>query len=210
MEKMKDSLTKARSMLLEMFRIAIDELTNASECIKNGKDASIGDKMKLDDTLDGLYEETERGCFKILLLEAPFATDFRKVSAILKMITDLERIGDYAVDILEECTYAENPLGVTCPDLVLLADYVTEALKRSFYAFMNEDLQGARDLEKEDDKIDALFAIIKKAASKKDSPYRESIAEVALVAKFLERMGDHVVNLGEWIDYGLTGTHLIS
>lgn len=210
MEGLRQGIAGARNLLVEMFRLSIGELENALEAIKNGGSLEAESHLDDDKELDSLYEETEKVCFKILLLEAPFAGDFRKVSAILKMITDLERIGDYSIDILEECIAAKKALGSYCPSLITLGDYVKESLQRALLFFLNDNVSGARSLPEEDDKIDSLYASIRAMANDPNSLKGEEAVVAALVAKYLERIGDHVVNLGEWTDYGLTGTHSLS
>jgi phosphate transport system protein len=165
-----------------------------------------------DREIDQLCHEIEDKSLKILLLDAPFAHDFLEVSGALKMITDLERIGDYASDIAEEVLNfpKDEPYIKKLDHISLMGQIVTGMVADAVRYYIGKDVEKARELEKRDDKVDSLFLLVKKELI--DSiKEREENAEQAIIfmmiAKYLERIGDHAVNIGEWVDYSITGKH---
>ncbi len=167
-----------------------------------------------DKEIDRLDKEIEDLSFRILLLDQPVAGDFRRVSSALKMITDLERIGDYAVDIAEEIiAFPDEPYIKDIVHLPLMGQYVIAMVHKAVRGFINEDVASARTLPMDDDKVDELFLTIKQeliALIKKKQENADQAIIFMMMAKYLERIGDHAVNIGEWVDYSLTGTHSMS
>jgi len=161
--------------------------------------------------IDRLEREIEQSCLRILLTEQPVAGDFREVSAALKMITDLERIGDQARDIAEITTQFKNREYVEKLDNIsLMAAIVVQMVKDSVQAYINRDLELARILDTIDDKADALFNIIMGdliMQVKRDPDNAEQAIMLMMITKYLERIGDHAVNIGESIEYALTGSY---
>lgn len=152
----------------------------------------------------------EMDCLKILLMEHPVAGDFRDVSAALKMITDLERIGDQAADISALSLQLSEPLIKEPNELVIMARTVTSMVKDGVASYINRDVSAAKQLEKRDDAVDAMFDDVKHALVeliKRSPDAAEQAILFMMIAKYLERIGDHAVNLGEWAEYAATGVH---
>ncbi|HPG92608.1 MAG TPA: phosphate signaling complex protein PhoU [Clostridia bacterium] len=167
--------------------------------------------MKNDYEINALERDIEQGCLKILLMEHPVAGDFREVSAALKMITDLERIGDQARDISEiTLQFDDEPYIKKLEHIPQMARIVIEMVKDSVASYINRDLALATSLDKRDDVVDNLFETVKKELVelvKKDSNNADQVILFMMIAKYIERIGDHAVNIGEWVEYAITGAH---
>ncbi|MCL2150186.1 MAG: phosphate signaling complex protein PhoU [Dehalococcoidia bacterium] len=163
-----------------------------------------------DQLIDKMERDIEQSCLKILVMEHPLASDFREVSAALKMITDLERIGDQAHDIAEITTKLGEDGGSKLVNIPRMAAIVVQMVKDGVQAYINRDLVLARSLEKTDDKVDDLFRVIRSdltALIRRDPDSAERAIMLMMVAKYLERIGDHAINIGEWVEYAITGSH---
>ena len=166
-----------------------------------------------DKNIDRLEHEIEQDCLKILLMEHPVAGDFREVSAALKMITDLERIADQAADISElSLQFGEERFIKEPEHILLMARLTIDMVKDGVQSYVNRDLAMAGDLNRRDDQVDELFETIKKDLVKMIRENPENADQALLfmmIAKYLERIGDHAVNIGEWAEYAVTGCHKI-
>ena len=170
--------------------------------------------IKFDIEIDRQEKEIESLCMKLLLQQQPVAKDLRLISAALKMITDMERIGDHAGDISEmtilmaDSTYEKRYLNI---ELVKeMAKETTDMVIKSIDAFVNKDLEMAREVLKQDDKVDNLFAEFKHQLILKINENvnnGEHAADMLLVSKYFERIGDHATNIAEWVIYSITGMH---
>jgi len=151
----------------------------------------------------------EQSCLRILLMEHPVAGDFHEVSAALKMITDLERIGDQAWDIAEITTqFSDIEYIKKLENIPQMAIIVIQMVKDGVQAYINRDLALARSLDKTDNKVDNLFDIVMAdltALIKKNPDNAEQAIMFMMIAKYLERIGDHAVNIGGWVEYAITG-----
>lgn len=167
--------------------------------------------MNEDKDIDSAERDIEQDCLKILLMEHPVASDFREISATLKMITDLERIGDQAADISEISLRFNGERFIKEPEHIkLMAKIVIGMVKDGVKSFIRRDLDVARGLEQRDDKVDALFEQIEEelvSLIKKEPEGARQAILFMMIAKYLERIGDHAVNIGEWVEYAVTGYH---
>jgi len=164
-----------------------------------------------DKLIDRMERDIEQTCLKILMMEHPVASDFREVSAALKMITDLERIGDQARDIAEITTqFGDEEYIKKLEHIPQMAVIVIQMVKDGVQAYINRDLTLARSLDRTDDKVDDLFNVVMSdltALIKKDPDNAEQAIRFMMITKYLERIGDHAVNIGEWVEYAITGNH---
>ena len=164
-----------------------------------------------DKQVDRLEREIEQSCLKLMVMEQPFASDFREVFAALKMITDLERIGDQTWDI------AEITMQFGCEGYIKklehipkMAGIVIQMVKDGVQAYINRDLELARSIDTTDDKVDELFKVIMAdliELVKNEPDNAEQVIMFMMITKYLERIGDHAVNVGEWVEYAITGRH---
>lgn len=171
--------------------------------------------IAFDEEIDEQEKAIESLCMKLLLQQQPVAKDLRLISAALKMITDMERIGDHAADISEmtilmsDSAYVRSEINI---DLVeSMAKETTDMVIKSVDAFVNKDLELARHVIAQDDVVDDLFAEFKKQLIDKigeNVQNGEQATDMLLVAKYFERIGDHATNIAEWVIYSLTGEHV--
>ena len=164
-----------------------------------------------DKQIDQMERDIEQACLKIIMMETPVAGDFREILAALKMITDLERIGDQARDIAEITTrFGDEELIEKPARIPEMAAIVIQMVKDGVQAYINRDLALAQSLDRTDDKVDALFrTVMSDLASMivKNPDKAEQAIQYMMIAKYLERIGDHAVNIGEWVEYAVTGNH---
>jgi len=167
--------------------------------------------FEIEELIDRMERDIEQACLKILMMEQPVARDFREVSAVLKMITDLERIGDQARDIAEiSMQFDEERIFKKLVHIPQMSAIVTQMVKDGVLSYINRDVELARSLDKSDDKVDALFNLVMNELIefvRKNPDDAEQAVMFIMINKYLERIGDHAVNIGEWVEYAITGTH---
>lgn len=175
-------------------------------------DVNLAEKNIVDDKLVNEYEhKIEKECMRIILREQPVAKDLRLITAVLKMITDLERIGDHAADISKMTIFMEKT-HETFQDKHMREMTIScqKMIQKALESFVKNDISLAQEVIKDDDIVDDLFDEIKMAVASKiraseiDADYA---IYLMMVAKYLERIGDHAVNIGEWVIFSLTGEH---
>lgn len=183
-------------------------------CVKTliTRDYSIAREVyELDRLIDRMERDIEQSCLRILMMESPVARDFREVTAALKMITDLERIGDQARDIAEIATQFGDAEYIKKLDHIpQMAVIVIQMVKDGVMAYINRDLELARSLDRTDDKVDMLFNTVMAdliALIKVNPDNVEQGVMLMMINKYLERIGDHAVNIGDWVEYAICGNH---
>ena len=170
--------------------------------------------MEFDEEVDHQEREIESLCMKLLLQQQPVARDLRLISAALKMITDMERIGDHAADISEMTIlmsgskYEGHQISI---DLIKdMAKETTDMVIKSVDAFVKKDLELAHWVIGRDDVVDDLFAAYRRQMIDKineNVKNGEQATDMLMVAKYFERIGDHATNIAEWVIYSITGEH---
>lgn len=161
--------------------------------------------------IDILEREIESICLKLLLQQQPVAKDLRIISAALKMVTDMERIGDQAEDIAEIVVSMGGRVVDECIYISLMAEATIKMVTESIDAYVNEDLELAKEVLKHDDLVDEAFVRVKERLINMIS---ENIADgeyaldLLMIAKYFERIGDHATNIAEWVIFSVTGIHL--
>lgn len=188
--------------------------TAIEKCVQalTSRDFEIAKEVYVEEQIiDTMEREIEQACLRILLMEHPVANDFHEVTAALKMITDLERIGDQTRDIAEITTQFSGKQYIKklehIPEMALI---VTQMVKDGVQAYINRDIALAHSLDKTDDKVDNLFNEVTKeliAFIKQDPDNAEQAIMFMMITKYFERIGDHAVNIGEWVEYSITGKH---
>lgn len=160
--------------------------------------------------IDNKEREIEGLCMKLLLQQQPVARDLRTISAALKMISDMERIGDQASDIADIAKFLDGSDITHHVHLQQMAEAAMQMLNDSIDAFVKKDLLLARKVMKADDVVDDMFNQVKSELVQMISESREDgeiFIDVMMVAKYFERIADHVVNIAEWVEYSVTGVH---
>lgn len=163
-----------------------------------------------DRDIDRDEREIESLCLRLLLQQQPVARDLRLVSSALKMVTDMERIGDQAADIAEIVSYADVSETKNDVNISDMAKAVIKMVTDSVEAFVKRDEALARSVIEYDDVADDLFMKIKKDLIELiacDTLYGQTALDILMIAKYLERIGDHAVNIAGWVVFAITGSH---
>ena len=148
-------------------------------------------------------------CLKLLLQQQPVAKDLRKVSAALKMITDMERIGDQASDIAEIIETTGFSVPTNDVKLAKMAETTIAMVTESIDAYVKQDLELVREVIARDDEVDDLFLEVRQeiADDMVEAGDPMSSLDLLMIAKYFERIGDHATNIAEWVEFSITGTH---
>ena len=161
--------------------------------------------------IDRQEREIESLCMKLLLQQQPVARDLRLISSALKMITDMERIGDQAADIAELAIFmAEKPYIKELKHITQMGQETMAMVVTSVDAFVEKDLEKAQEVLTHDDIVDQLFDAVKSELIEmihQDKEIGEQATDLLMVAKYFERIGDHATNIAEWVIYSITGEH---
>lgn len=167
------------------------------------------DVFETDREIDGLEREIEAICMRLLLHQQPVARDLREISAALKMISDMERIGDQAADIADLSKFIDRSVVEIPDEIARMAKKTVHMVTESIDAFVKADLVLCRKVIDDDDLVDELFNQTKNKLA--DLIYKNMDAKAGLdllmTAKYMERIGDHAVNIAEWVEYSITGIH---
>ena len=161
-------------------------------------------------SIDQLEREIESVCLKLLLQQQPVAKDLRVISAALKMITDMERIGDHAEDMAEIIGFLNGRTGRECHDIRLMAEATIKMVTDSIDAYVKQDLQLAKSVSDYDDVVDDAFDRVKQTLIRmitENTADGEYALDLLMIAKYFERIGDHAVNIAEWVEFSVTGVH---
>ncbi len=175
-------------------------------------DVAVGDKLTdFENQINHKEREIEGLCMRLLLQQQPVARDLRAISSALKMISDMERIGDQAFDIAEI-------LGVIGDERIKGAEHISEMAKAaikmvtdSVQSFVNKDIDLVKKVISYDDVVDELFVNVKKELIKTitENPEKGEIClDFLMIAKYFERIGDHATNIAQWVEYSITGKHM--
>ena len=193
----------------ELCEVAIGKATTA---LKEGSMEQAQKVIEADEEIDQAETDIERLCLKLLLQQQPVARDLRQISAALKMITDMERIGDQTSDIAEIIISSKwEKMEENLDKLTAMATGVSKMVRNSVTAYVEKDLELARTVMKDDDEIDDYFDEIRdqmiQLIREADSRDGRKIFDLIMVTKYLERIGDHTTNIAEWVEFSITGVH---
>lgn len=166
--------------------------------------------LEAEKQIDRKEREIESLCMKLLMHQQPVATDFRMITSALKMISDMERIGDQAEDIAEIAEYVNNADLLSKVNITEMATSAVQMVMNSIDSFVKKDTEIAYSVIALDDKMDNLFLQVKKQlieAVQNGHENAEALADLLMIAKYFERIGDHAENIAEWVIYAITGVH---
>lgn len=202
-------LHELNNEIITMSALVESAIAAAARALEN-RDAALAEQVAgSDSVIDDKMREIEQLCLKLLLQQQPVASDLRLISAAMKMITDIERIGDQAADIAELTLLLCQQEGITsAAQLKDMARSTIHMVRGAIDAFVNRDLHMAREIMEYDDVVDRQFDDIKAslvAAIKEDRDLGETAIDEIMIAKYFERIGDHAVNIAEWVDFSITG-----
>ena len=186
------AITKTHRMLIstELRREQFDEV--------NGMEKEIDTKEHAIEAL----------CIQLLLRQQPVASDLRHISAALKIVTDMERIGDQATDVAEILRTGSIDVPVRGIMIPEMAEHTIVMVNKSVEACINRDLELAREVIDSDDTLDELFRTVRKTLDENAANYTsDQILDLLMIAKYYERIGDHATNIGEWVEFSINGIH---
>ena len=205
-----EQLFELNREIIEMGAMCEEAIASAAKALTNGDAALAANVKKNSSAIDQMEREIEARCMKLLLHQQPVARDLRLISAALKMITDMERIGDQAEDIAEIVLFLN---GHTMEGMEMIEDMARETTKMvtdSVDAFVQKDIELAKKVIEQDDIVDDYFSKVKCAIISliaENSADGEFALDLLMISKYFERIGDHATNIAEWVIYSVTGTH---
>lgn len=209
--KFNEQLSQLHKDIIEMAEIVKKAIEQAEKALIE-QDFALAQKIiDSDDEIDNKEKEIESFCLKIILQQQPVAGDLRQITSALKIITDLERIGDHATDISELTLLLADKVYIKkLEHIPLMAEAAMKMLTESIDAFVNNDLGLAGEVIEYDDVVDNLFETVKKDLIElinKDAGNGDQAFDLIMVAKYFERIADHATNVAEWVVFSLTGIY---
>ena len=203
-------LSRLSDEILEMGNLCSQAIMKTCQLLASVdvREAATREIAKIEKEIDDKEHNIEALCMQLLLKQQPVASDLRDISSALKMISDLERIGDQASDIADLYRYTSGTEDKTSADLREMAQESVKMVNESIDAFVRRDLVMAREVIAYDDVVDRWFERIKTdliAAISADNTKGEYYLDLLMVAKYLERIGDHATNIAEWVEYSILG-----
>jgi len=210
-KRFEDQLNELNRLMTKMGELLDEALKMTVEAMAS-KDIDLAKKViPHDKAVDEMEKDIEALCMRLLMQQQPVARDLRFVSSALKIITDMERIGDHTSDISENIIYmAKEDYSPHIGDILNMADIATQMVKDSIRAFVQKDLELAQEVLTKDDGVDAIFLKVKLELVEKmrqDASFGEQALDIMMIAKYFERIGDHAENIAEWVEFSITGTH---
>ena len=204
-------LLQLNRMLIHMGDLCGIAIENATKALQDGNIQMAYDVMTADAEIDQAERDIERLCLTLLLQQQPVARDLRQISSALKMITDMERIGDQASDIAEIVVSAQLSEATDFPKIVEMSVEVTHMVEDSIKAFVDKNLELAGNVEARDDVVDMMFDSVKNQLidyiGENQSKAAHKAIDLVMISKYLERIGDHATNIAEWVTFSITGVH---
>jgi phosphate transport system protein len=198
--------------LIEMGALIENAILSAVKALVEKDVEQAKQAIEFDHEVDEKEKAIENLCLKLLLQQQPVAKDLRFISAALKMITDMERIGDQATDISEiTILLSDTPYVKKLEHIPEMADATIKMVNDSIDAFVKKDLTLARSVMEYDDVVDDYFDTIKEeiiGVIQKNPESGGQAIDLMMIAKYLERIGDHAVNIAEWVEFSITGVHI--
>lgn len=208
--KFDEQLLSLNNMLIEMGALIETIIAMAIQALKE-QDAGLARKaIAFDRDINQKEKDIESLCLRLLLQQQPVARDLRLISAALKMITDMERIGDQSADIAEITLMLKGPFIKKLDHIPQMAEATVKMVTDSIDAFVKKDLELARSVIKYDDVVDGLFNEVKYDLIdliRADGANGEQAIDLMMITKYFERIGDHAVNIAEWVVFSITGKH---
>lgn len=205
--KFDEQLHMLNQEMMHMGSMIEDKIQKAIEALIGQNSALAKEIMEADNEVDREQKKIENICFNLLMQQQPVARDLRVISAAMKMVTDMERIGDHAADISEMTVMmASEPYAVDLSDIKKMASETVLMLIRSIEAYVEKDMLKAQSVIDHDDIVDELFNKVKQELIEmiqKNPAVSEQAADMLMVAKYFERIGDHATNLAELIIFAL-------
>ncbi len=209
--KFEEQLHTLNNLLIEMGGLIEGAIETAIDALTNQNVDTAIRAIQMDKEVDAIEKEIESLCLKLLLQQQPVARDLRLISSALKMITDMERIGDQAADISDISIQLANVKYIKkIEHIPQMAAATVKMVTDAIEAFVRKDVALAKAVMAYDDVVDDLFDDVKNElieAIRKDAENGEQAVDLLMIAKYFERIGDHAVNIAEWVEFSITGVH---
>lgn len=209
-EQFEEQLEELHKEVTEMGNLCEQAISLAASVLLGGNAEEAKKVFGKDALIDRKEREIEDLCMRLFLHQQPVARDLRSVSAALKMVSDMERIGDQASDIAELSHWIKDDSFMNKVSLSEMAKATKQMVVDSVEAFVKNDEDLVKQVIKADDRVDALFDQVKEEIvgliKEKGIDAKESL-DLLMAAKYFERIGDHAVNIAEWVEYSITGVH---
>ena len=205
-----EELLQLDTLLARMGHEAGVAIESALTALRNDDIELARSVVARDSQIDASEHEIEHRCLQLLLRQQPVARDLRQISAALKMITDMERIGDQAQDIAEIVTFLKGRTAEHDDILCQMARATISMVTESVDAYVKHDTIKAEAVLAADDTVDAYFRQVKQALISRiaaDPGDGEYALDLLMIAKYFERIGDHATNIAEWVIFSITGQH---
>lgn len=207
-------LMQLNEMLVQTGELCEQAISQTMVALSSSSDEIAREVIRADAHIDQMERDIEHLCLKLLLQQQPVAGDLRQVSAALKMITDMERIGDQAADIAEIVKSTDMSLVRGFPKIPQMAAKTSEMVHDAVRSFVDRDLALATATQAADDAVDRMFDDVATEMIDfivhADAADAQKAIDVIMIAKYLERIGDHATNIAEWVDFSITGVHDVS
>ena len=193
--------------LMQMGALCEEGISAAMKALFNSNEEMAQRAMEIEREIDRKERDIEAQSMKLLLCQQPVAGELRTVSSALRLISDMERIGDQASDIAEITVHVTQRDPEVMELLHQMAGHTVRMVTESVDSFVRRDLNLAREVQAYDDVVDQDFVKVKECLIQNVHSSNEAFADLLMIAKYLERIGDHATNVAEWVEYSLTGPH---
>ena len=208
--KFDSQLEKLNLEIITMGALCEDAISAAVKALLDSDEKLCEKVFSTENEINQKERDIEAVCMKLILQQQPVARDLRYISSALKMISDMERIGDQAADIAEIIPFFLSHNTFDCTLVCRMAQQASSMVTQSVDAFVRRDVDLARSIAKQDDLVDEDFSNVKQAlisAIAREPGQGEVALDLLMIAKYFERIGDHAVNLSEWVEFSVTGVH---
>lgn len=202
-----EQLAHLNDELTAMGALCEEAISGCVKYLTEGGDDMRDTALEADRQIDQKERDIERLCMRLLLQQQPVATDLRVISSALKMISDMERIGDQATDITEIVKHIKGSAPVSKTHIAEMARATIKMVTDSVESFVKKDISLAKSVISQDDAVDALFDKVKNElieAVREGKDSAEALIDLLMIAKYFERIGDHAENIAEWVIYSIT------
>lgn len=205
-----EKLTQLKNEVLELGMLCEQAIMKTYRLLISDemREEQVKEIDALEKEIDTKEHSVEAICIQLLLRQQPVATDLRRISAALKMVTDMERIGDQATDIAEIMQTGSIDVPVKGVRITEMAEFTMNMVNKSVEAYINRNLELAREVIASDDILDDLFIEVRKSLNINAEDFSsDQVLDLLMIAKYYERIGDHATNIAEWAEFSLTGKH---
>ena len=209
--KFEEQLMHLNNELITMGALCEEAISGCVKYLFNSDSEMKEAVIEVEKQIDQKERDIEQLCMKLLIQQQPVATDFRIISSALKMISDMERIGDQASDIAEIVKHINRRNIDGDTHISAMAKETIKMVTDSIESFVKKDIELATDVIKQDDNVDELFNKVKDElieTLRQPTECAEALIDLLMIAKYFERIGDHAENIAEWVIYSITGQHI--